>query len=52
MVAYSIGGIKIRDAFGTTVLLFIPMLLALRFVILYPDAILWLPRHLMPGIVK
>jgi len=32
--------------------LFIPMLLVPLFVILYPDAILWLPRHLMLGIVK
>jgi hypothetical protein len=33
-------------------ILFIPMLLVLAFVILMPDAMLWLPRHLMPTLVK
>ena len=52
MIACSIGGIKIKDAVKDTAILFIPMLLVLLFVILFPEPILWLPRVLMPGLIK
>jgi tripartite ATP-independent transporter DctM subunit len=52
MIACSIGGIKIKDAVRDTAILFIPMLLVLVAVILLPDAMLWLPRQLMPAYVK
>ena len=52
MIACSIGGIKIKDAVKDTAILFIPMLLVLLIVILFPDLILWLPRKLMPQFVK
>ncbi len=52
MIACSIGGVKIKDVIVETLILFVPMLLVLLFVILFPDAILWLPRLLMPAFVK
>jgi tripartite ATP-independent transporter DctM subunit len=52
MIACSIGGIKIKDAIKDTAILFVPMLLVLLIVILFPDLILWLPRRLMPAFVK
>jgi tripartite ATP-independent transporter DctM subunit len=52
MIACTVGGIKIRAAIKDTLVLFIPMLLVLVFVILAPDAMLWLPRLLMPTLVK
>lgn len=52
MIACTVGGIKIRAAIRDTLVLFVPMLLVLLFVILVPDAMLWLPRVLMPNLVK
>jgi tripartite ATP-independent transporter DctM subunit len=52
MIACSIGGIKIKDAVRDTAILFVPMLLVLLVVILFPDLMLWLPRKLMPAYVK
>ena len=52
MIACTIGRIKIRAAIKDTLILFIPMLMVLVFVILMPDAMLWLPRLLMPTLVK
>jgi TRAP-type C4-dicarboxylate transport system permease large subunit len=52
MIACTIGGIKIKQAIRDTLILFVPMLLVLVFVILAPDAILWLPRKLMPTLIK
>ena len=52
MIACTIGGIKIKHAIRDTLILFVPMLLVLVFVILAPDAILWLPRKLMPTLIK
>ncbi len=52
MIACSIGGIKIKEAIRDTAILFIPMLLVLLIVILFPDLILWLPRKLLPAFVK
>ena len=52
MIACSIGGIKIKDAVRDTAILFVPMLVVLVIVILFPDFMLWLPRKLMPAYVK
>jgi tripartite ATP-independent transporter DctM subunit len=52
MIACTVGGIKIKDAIKDTLILFIPMLLVLAFVIMVPDAMLWLPRKLMPTLIK
>jgi tripartite ATP-independent transporter DctM subunit len=52
MIACTVGGIKIRDAIRDTLILFIPMLLVLAVVILFPDLMLWLPRLLMPKLVN
>jgi TRAP-type C4-dicarboxylate transport system permease large subunit len=52
MIACTVGGIKIKDAIRDTLILFIPMILVLVFVILVPDAMLWLPRTLMPALIK
>lgn len=52
MIACTVGGIKIRQAVRDTAILFVPMLLVLVAVILLPDAMLWLPRTLMPNLVK
>jgi tripartite ATP-independent transporter DctM subunit len=52
MIACSIGGIKIKEAVRDTAILFIPMLIVLLVVILFPDLMLWLPRTLMPAYVK
>jgi tripartite ATP-independent transporter DctM subunit len=52
MIACTVGGIKIKAAIRDTMILFVPMLLVLLFVILMPDAMLWLPRLLMPALVK
>ena len=52
MIACSIGGIKIKEAVRDTAILFVPMLLVLLVVILFPNAMLWLPRLLMPAYVK
>jgi tripartite ATP-independent transporter DctM subunit len=52
MIACTVGGIKIKEAIRDTAILFVPMLLVLLFVILAPDAMLWLPRTLMPTLVK
>jgi tripartite ATP-independent transporter DctM subunit len=52
MIACTVGGIKIKEAIRDTAILFIPMLGVLMIVILAPDAMLWLPRLLMPTLVK
>jgi tripartite ATP-independent transporter DctM subunit len=52
MIACTIGGIKIKQALGYTLILFVPLLLVLLFVILSPEALLWLPRLLMPKFVN
>jgi tripartite ATP-independent transporter DctM subunit len=52
MIACTIGGIKIKAAVKDTLILFIPMLMVLVFVIMAPDVLLWLPRLLMPTLVK
>jgi len=52
MIACSVGGIKIKEALRDTAILFIPLLIVLLIVILFPDLLLWLPRRVMPAFVK
>ena len=52
MIACTVGGIRIKEAIRDTAILFVPMLGVLLIVILAPDATLWLPRLLMPTLVK
>jgi tripartite ATP-independent transporter DctM subunit len=52
MIACALGKITIRDALKDVLILLVPMLGVLVFVILFPDAILALPRWLMPNLVK
>jgi tripartite ATP-independent transporter DctM subunit len=52
MIACALGKITIREALKDTLILLVPMLGVLAFVILFPEAILALPRWLMPNLVK
>lgn len=51
MIACALGRITIREAMRDVLILLVPMLLILVFVILFPTAILALPRWLMPQFV-
>lgn len=52
LIAARIGEIRLVDALRDVVILLIPMVLVLLFIILVPDAILALPRWLMPKYVQ
>ena len=52
LIAGSLGGISVRQAIRDTLVLLAPMLGVLIFVILFPDAILALPRWIMPKFVQ
>lgn len=52
LIAASLGGISIRQAIRDTLVLLVPMLAVLLFVIVFPDAILALPRWIMPKFVQ
>jgi len=52
MIACAIGKVTIRETLKEVLVLLVPMLGVLTFVILFPDAILALPRWLMPKFVK
>jgi TRAP-type C4-dicarboxylate transport system permease large subunit len=52
LISASLGGITIRQAIRDTAILLVPMLGVLVFVILFPEAILALPRWLMPKFVQ
>ena len=52
LIAASLGGISVRAAIRDTLVLLAPMLAVLLFVIMLPDAILALPRWIMPQFVK
>ncbi len=51
MIACALGNITIRDAMRDVLILLVPMLGVLLFVILFPEAILALPRWIMPQFV-
>ena len=52
LIAASLGGISVRQAIRDTLILLAPMLGVLIFVIVFPDAILALPRWIMPQFVQ
>ena len=52
MIACSLGKVTIRETLKDVLVLLVPMLGVLTFVILFPDAILAIPRWLMPAFVK
>ena len=52
LIAAALGRITIREALRDTLILLIPMLGVLLFVIVFPDAVLALPRWVMPELVK
>ena len=52
LIAASLGGVPIRQAIRDTLVLLLPMLGVLLFVIFFPEAILALPRWLMPQFVQ
>lgn len=52
MIACSLGKVSIREVLKDVLILLVPMLGVLTFVILFPEAILALPRWLMPNFVK
>jgi tripartite ATP-independent transporter DctM subunit len=52
LIAASLGGISVRAAIRDTLILLAPMLAVLLFVIMLPDAILALPRWIMPQFVQ
>jgi tripartite ATP-independent transporter DctM subunit len=51
LISSALGGITIRQAMRDTAILLAPLLAVLLFVILFPDAVLALPRWLMPQFV-
>jgi TRAP-type C4-dicarboxylate transport system permease large subunit len=52
LIACSLGEIKVIEALRDVAIILVPMLGVLLFVILFPEAILALPRWLMPRFVN
>jgi tripartite ATP-independent transporter DctM subunit len=52
MIACSLGQVTIRETLKDVLVLLVPMFGVLAFVILFPEAILAIPRWLMPAFVK
>jgi TRAP-type C4-dicarboxylate transport system permease large subunit len=52
LIACSLGEIKVIQALRDVAIILLPMLAVLLFVILFPDAILALPRWLLPRFVN
>jgi len=52
LISASLGGVSIRQALRDTLILLVPMLGVLLFVIFVPEAILALPRWIMPKFVQ
>jgi TRAP-type C4-dicarboxylate transport system permease large subunit len=51
LISSALGGITVREALRETTILLVPMFGVLLFVIFFPDAVLALPRWLMPQFV-
>lgn len=51
LISSAIGGIRLREALRDVIIVLVPMLGVLLLIILFPDAILALPRWLMPRLV-
>jgi tripartite ATP-independent transporter DctM subunit len=52
MIACSVAGIRVMDALKDTVIMLLPMLGVLALVILWPDAVLFLPKIVSPDFLK
>jgi TRAP-type C4-dicarboxylate transport system permease large subunit len=52
LIAAAIGQIRMVDALRDVAIVLIPMILVLLFVIVAPDAILALPRWIMPKFIE
>jgi tripartite ATP-independent transporter DctM subunit len=52
MIACSIAGVRLRYALKDTVIMLIPMLLVLAALIIWPDVSLFLPRLIVPDMLK
>jgi TRAP-type C4-dicarboxylate transport system permease large subunit len=52
LIACALGEVTIRETLKDVLVLLMPMLAILTFVILFPEAILALPRWLMPNFVN
>jgi tripartite ATP-independent transporter DctM subunit len=52
MIACSVAGIRILDALKDTVIMLLPMFCVLALVILWPDAVLFLPKIVSPEFLK
>ena len=52
MIACSIAGVRLRYALKDTVIMLIPMLLVLAAVIVWPSVSLFLPRLIVPEMLK
>ena len=52
MIACSIAGVRLRYALKDTVIMLIPMLLVLAALIIWPNVSLFLPRLIVPDMLK
>ena len=52
MIACSIAGVRLRYALKDTMIMLVPMLLVLAAVIIWPDVSLFLPRLIVPDMLK
>ena len=52
MIACSIAGVRLRFALKDTIIMLVPMLLVLAAVIIWPDVSLFLPRLIVPDMLK
>ena len=52
MIACSIAGVRLRYALKDTIIMLIPMLLVLAAVIVWPSVSLFLPRLIVPEMLK
>lgn len=52
LIASSLGGIRLVEAMRDVIVILVPMLCVLLFIILFPDAIMALPKWVMPKFVN
>jgi TRAP-type C4-dicarboxylate transport system permease large subunit len=52
MIACSIAGVRLRYALKDTAIMLIPMLLVLAALIIWPEVSLFLPRLIVPQMLK
>ena len=52
MIACSIAGVRLRYALKDTVIMLVPMLLVLAALVVWPEVSLFLPRLIVPEMLK